>query len=207
MYIKYWLISVKPKDDSHLWGCRGKVCLFIFSRHVKAKELGLSLMVHKENSHFDVNSAYCAGFLDADGSVYVRIIPRPDYKNLYQLSPGVSFFQKTARKHILMEISRDLGSGCVRDRNDGISELYFGGWREVQKIIERLHPYLRVKKKQSQLLCRILEILPSTKESPESFLEACLLVDQICELNDSKNRKLTSQIVRERFLSLKMIDV
>jgi hypothetical protein len=198
---------VKPNDVFHLWGCRGKVCLFTFSRKKKARVFGLSPMMHTTHSDFDVHSAYCAGFLDADGSIIVRIIARPDYKNLYQISPTVSFFQKTCRKHILLDISRDLGSGRVRDRNDGISELNFSGWKEVQKLIERLHPYLRVKKKQANLLRRILEILPSTKESPKVFLEACLLVDHICDLNDSKNRKLTSQIVRERFLSLKMIDV
>jgi hypothetical protein len=155
---------------------------------------------------FDLNSAYIAGFLDADGSIFAQIIERSDYKNLFQIRPIVSLFQKTARKHFLVQISQDLGFGTLRDRNDGISELTFSGWSEVQRILDRIFPYLRVKKKQAILLIRILEILPSTKESPSRFLEACLVVDKLAELNDSKNRKWTSQIVRERFLSLKIID-
>ena len=42
--------------------------------------------------------AYLAGFLDGDGSIYVRMKPNSDYRFGYQIAPFVVFFQAKTEK-------------------------------------------------------------------------------------------------------------
>jgi hypothetical protein len=149
--------------------------------------------------------AYIGGFLDGDGSLYVRILPREDYALKFQLVFTVSFFQRTSRKHFLMKMKRELGRGILRDRNDGISELTILGWQDVSHTLKLLLPFLRMKHKQAALMMKMIEQLPSTKESPLRFLDLCRLADRVADLNDSKKRKTTSEIVRRKFLDLDWI--
>ena len=148
---------------------------------------------------------YISGFLDGDGSIYVRILPREDYALKFQLVFTISFIQRTSRKHFLMKIKRELGRGILRDRNDGISELNILGWQDVLHTLKLLTPFLRIKHKQAILMMKMIEQLPSTKESPLRFLDLCKLADRVADLNDSKNRKTTSEIVRRKFLDLNWI--
>ena len=148
---------------------------------------------------------YFAGFLDADGSIFCRIVERSDYKNLYQLNPGISLIQKTSRKHILLWFQKHLKKGVVRERNDGISELNISGINDIVSVLSMTHKYLQLKRKQSNLVTRIIESMPSTKGSPLKFLELCILCDKLANLNDSKTRKITSEIVHARYLDLKLI--
>ena len=65
---------------------------------------------------------------------------------------------------------------------------------EVKRILTLLQPYARLKKKQIELGLEILNKLES-KKSNEDFLEICKLVDKFKELNYSKKRKITHEIV------------
>jgi hypothetical protein len=47
----------------------------------------------------------------------------------------------------------------------------------------------------------LIEQLPLAKNSQETFVKLALLVDQIAELNDSKNRSITSNTVILSFSS------
>ena len=148
---------------------------------------------------------YVSGFLDGDGSIDVRILPREDYALKFQLVFTISFFQRTSRKHFLMKIKRDLSRGILRDRNDGMTELNILGWQDVLHTLKLLTPFLRVKHKQALLMMKMIEQLPSTKGSPLQFLNLCKLADRVAGLNDSKNRKTTSETVRRKFLDLNWI--
>ena len=67
--------------------------------------------------------------------------------------------------------------------------------KEVYKILKLLQPYVKLKKKQVELGLEILNKLENEK-SNEDFLEICKLVDKFKELNYSKKRKITSEMVR-----------
>jgi len=153
---------------------------------------------------------YLAGFLDGDGSIYCRIVSRPDYGNLFQLSPGISFSQKTSRIHHLYWIQSQLAAkqinGNVRQRPDGVSDFTLSGIHQIKSFLPYILPYIRIKHKQGILLQRILESLPSTKNSPVHFLQLCELADRISELNYSKNPRTSSHDVRTKYLSLKHIE-
>ncbi len=150
--------------------------------------------------------AYLAGFLDGDGSIMALIIARDDYRLKYQIQVRVSFFQLKKRGHFLQQIQQELGDQATfRTRNDGMVEVNIVGWRNVYGFLKQSQPYFRIKLKQCNLVMRIIEQLPLTKDNPDKFLELCELVDQVAQLNDSRNRTITAAVVRQRFVDLRLI--
>lgn len=105
-----------------------------------------------------------------------------------------------------MQLQSDIGKGTLRDRNDGISELAIVGWQSVLPLLLQLQPALRIKLKQANLVLKIIEQLPLTKNSPEKFLELCYLADQVAALNDSKNRIITAEMVEKDLIDLGILD-
>jgi hypothetical protein len=77
----------------------------------------------------------------------------------------------------------------------------------VYKFLLLLQPYLRLKQKQANLVLKIIEQLPSSKDSLDNFLKLCLLVDQVAELNDTKKRKHTAISVTAMLKEFKENDV
>jgi hypothetical protein len=147
----------------------------------------------------ETQKAYFAGFLDSDGSIYSRIVRRKDYHIGFQLTLSVSFFQKLKRKHIFLQFKQEIGCGVFIKRNDQMCEFILNGHAIVQPFLQEIIPFLRVKKKQACLVLKICELLPTHKKDPNRFLELCNLADQIAELNDSKNREMTAQVVRDHY--------
>ena len=144
-----------------------------------------------------IQLAYLAGFIDADGSIFAQIKKRDDYILKFQVSLSIVFFQKKTRKHHLIQIQNEIGKGVLKERNDGILELTLTGTNLVGSFLSLLKPFLRLKKKQANLMLKIIEQLPSIKNNSEKFIRLCELVDQIALLNDSKNRLITSERVKE----------
>ena len=149
-------------------------------------------------------AAYLAGFIDADGSLIGQIVKQKDYVFKYQIRITLSLIQKTQRKEFLTKWQKIIG-GTLRDRDDGISELNLIGRDSITPILNQVLPYLMIKTIQAKLILKIAEQLPLTKNSPETFLNLCLLVDRISERNDSKKRTINSDVVRKEFLILGLI--
>ena len=138
--------------------------------------------------------AYIAGFLDGDGSVFFQIVPRPDYKQKFQIRTSIGFYQDTTNVKILEWLKEQIGSGYIRHRKTGISDYTIVESKEVKRILTLLQPYVKLKKKQVELGLEILDKLDS-KKSDKDFLEICKLVDKFKELNYSKKRKITYETV------------
>lgn len=149
-------------------------------------------------------AAYIAGFIDADGSLIGQIVRQQTYVLKFQVRITMSLIQKTQRKEFLMKWQKLIG-GTIRDRNDGISELNLVGRDNIVPILKQVLPYLMIKTMQAKLILKIAEQLPLTKNSPDKFLELCLLTDRISNLNDSKKRSVTSDVVRREFQTLGFI--
>lgn len=142
---------------------------------------------HERFSHLSpCQLAYIAGFLDGDGSIFTRIVSRPDYVLKFEIRVSVSFLQKTKRKHFLMKIEKELKTGTIRDRPDKMTELVLIGHNTVLPFLKQIREYLRIKQKQADLMIRLSELTPYTKNAPEKFLELCELSKQITALNDSE---------------------
>lgn len=140
--------------------------------------------------------AYIAGFLDGDGSIFFQIISRPDYKLKFQIRSSIAFYQDSKNVEILEWLKRIFGVGYIRHRKTGISDYTIVEFKEVRRILKLLQPYVLLKKKQVELGLQILDKL----EKKENFLEICKLVDKFKELNYSKKRTITHEVVKQIFI-------
>lgn len=150
-------------------------------------------------------ACYLAGFIDGDGCIVAQIVERQDYALKFQVRVSISISQKMNRIHHLKEFHSEIGKGTVRDRGDGCGEFAIVGHKSVYAFTKQVVPYLRNKKKQANLIIRICEQLDQTKNDPQKFLQVCKIVDQISELNDSKNRIFNSETVEKRFQAFGLI--
>lgn len=98
-------------------------------------------------------------------------------------------------------MQKETGFGYLRTRKDGIVEWVIGDTESVLRLIEKVVPFLRIKKKQALKMKEILK-LKSKVKSPEDFLKLSEMVDDLENLNFSKKRKITSKEVR-RYLQKK----
>ena len=132
--------------------------------------------------------AYLAGFLDGDGSIYVRLKPNSTYRYGFQVAPYIVLFQSQKEKENFQKICSLIGLGYLRVRKDGILEYIIGktdGLREFLKIIK---PFVILKKKQVALMTEILDKKEKVKNKND-FRKLVDLIDRFRELNYSKKRK------------------
>jgi hypothetical protein len=148
---------------------------------------------------------YIAGWVDGDGSIIAQLVSRHDYVLKYQIRISVLFVQKKSRYHELLRFQSEIGAGVLRDRGDGIAELSIVGKNEVGQFLKQIQPYLRNKQKQANLVLRICEQLEGVKNDPQKFLELCEIADRISSLNDSKNRTVTTEVVKQSFIDSGLI--
>ncbi len=139
--------------------------------------------------------AYIAGFLDGDGSIYVRLKPNRTYYYLYQVAPNIVFFQSRKERCGLEYIQRITGVGYLRDRNDGVVEYTIGDVSSIASLLNAVRPYLYLKKRQASLMLSILRKKQSVKTAAQ-FIELASLIDKFQHLNYSKRRINVSASVR-----------
>lgn len=140
--------------------------------------------------------AYIAGFLDGDGSIMVQVKNRQGTPRGWRLMFTICFYQDSGHKKPLQWIRDTLEIGYVSDRNDHITELRINGYRETQRILIMLKPYVKFKARQIELTLRILSRL-NGKNFPELSKKMRLAIaNDIIRLRNenykSHNRKYTS---------------
>ncbi len=131
--------------------------------------------------------AYLAGFLDGDGSIYVRAKPNTSYKYGYQIAPYVAFFQSASSKRFKDMVAR-IGYGKLRLRKDGIYEFTINKQAEIEDFLMKVRPYLILKQEQAELMLDILT-LKSEIANKKDFALLLDKIDSFRELNFSKKRK------------------
>ena len=140
--------------------------------------------------------AYIAGFLDGDGSIYVKLTQNDDYKYKYQVCPYVVFYQSKGSRFGLEEIRKLIQIGYIRERKDGICEYIIGDVNSIEKLMKWIKPYVILKRNQVKLMLNILEKKKKIK-TVKDFLKLCILIDRFKELNYSKRRINTTEQVRK----------
>lgn len=139
-------------------------------------------------NHLSVQEkAYIAGFLDGDGSIYVRLKPNKTYKYRYQVAPYIVCFQAMKERHGLEKLQHITGIGYLRDRKDGIVEYTIGDMPSIRLLLEAISPYLLLKKRQADLMLEILD-KKAMVTTGNDFVKLCELVDRFQSLNYSKRR-------------------
>ena len=133
--------------------------------------------------------AYLAGFLDGDGSIYVRLKPNPTYKYGFQVAPYIVFFQSLKGKKNFKKVCSLVSFGHIRERKDGIMELIISRNKEIREFLKLIKPYSIMKKRQIDLMSKILDLKEKIKNKRD-FEVLMKLINNFRELNYSKKRKL-----------------
>ena len=132
--------------------------------------------------------AYLAGFLDGDGSVYVRAKPNSSYRFGFQIAPYIVLFQSAKDKEKFKRVYELIQVGALRERKDGILEYVIQRAEAIQTFARLVRPYVLMKREQLMLLEQIIE--QKVKVENESDYKRLLdLVDKFRDLNYSKKRK------------------
>lgn len=132
--------------------------------------------------------AYIAGFLDADGSIYVRAKPNDTYKYGFQIAPYIAFFQSEKERDKFETVCSLIDYGKMRIRNDGILEYVVRRNQGIRELLECVKPFVVMKKQQVELMLEILSAKEKV-ESKQDFKALLELIDSYRELNYSKKRK------------------
>ena len=132
--------------------------------------------------------AYLAGFLDGDGSVYVRLKKNSDYKYGYQISSYVVLFQSKKAKLKFQKICSLINLGYIRERKDGILEYTINRIDNIWKFINIVKPFVILKKEQLELMIKILKKKQKIK-TRKDFKELIKLINSFKKLNYSKKKK------------------
>ena len=141
-----------------------------------------------KNKLSTIKRAYLAGFLDGDGSVYVRAKPNDGYRYGFQVAPSIILFQSAKDRSKFEEICSLINLGYIRTRKDGILEYTINKIDSILEFISMVEPFVILKRKQIALMKQILE-QKNKIEKEEDFAAMLKLVDSFRELNYSKKRK------------------
>ena len=133
--------------------------------------------------------AYLAGFLDGDGSIYVRLKPNFTYKYGFQIAPYIVFFQSKKGRTNFEKICSMCELGYIRERKDGIMEYIISKKDAIREFLVAVEPYVILKAQQLKLMIKILDLKDQVKNKND-FNVLAKLIDNFRELNYSKKRKM-----------------
>lgn len=136
-----------------------------------------------------IQKAYIAGFLDGEGSIMALIEPNRECKYNYRIRPVIQFYQHTKHRTVLEEIKRIFGYGYISKSNKNVDTYVIKSNDAVEKTLNDLIPYLRIKKGQALLMLQLIAMLRNI-EDKKSFIKAARFTDKISELNlKSRSRR------------------
>jgi hypothetical protein len=135
-----------------------------------------------------IKKAYIAGFLDGDGSIYVRAKPNTSYRYGFQVAPYVVLFQSSSSRESFEELCKMIGYGKMRERKDGVMEYVVNKIDDIKDLLTCIKPFVILKRRQIDLMLKIIEAKDKI-ENQHDFQALLDLVDSYRELNYSKNRK------------------
>ena len=133
--------------------------------------------------------AYLAGFLDGDGSIYVRLKPNQSYRFGFQIAPYIVLFQSQKNQKKFEKICSIIELGHLRIRKDGILEYIISKNDALRKFLKIVEPFTILKKEQVKLMLEILDKKDRAKNKKD-FNRLASLIDRFRELNYSKKRKI-----------------
>jgi hypothetical protein len=135
-----------------------------------------------------IQKSYIAGFLDGDGSIYVRLKPNSSYRYGFQIAPYIILFQSAKDRSKFEEICSLIGLGYIRERKDGILEYTINKVDDIRTFLLTVKPFVILKRKQVALMINILDQKKKVENSKD-FEVLMKMIDTFRELNYSKKRK------------------
>ena len=149
----------------------------------------------------EVERAYIAGFLDADGAIMACIEKHKEKRFGFRVRVALKVTQHN--RGILDWIQRTVHAGAVRANRPGdirqTYDLLIRDRGDVRIVLQLLLPYLRAKRKQAQMTLRILDREVKNKTD---LIRNARLADALSRFNiRSKNRRKNFVMKIEEHLS------
>ena len=132
--------------------------------------------------------SYLAGFLDGDGSIYVRLKPNSTYRFGYQMIAYVAFFQSGKHQEEFERVCKLIPYGLMRMRKDGILEYTISKQEEIIEFLLNIKDHLVMKKLQAELVLEVMKLRQEVSDKKD-FQNLMNKVESFRELNYSKKRK------------------
>lgn len=130
----------------------------------------------------EVERAYLAGLLDADGAIMALIEPHKEKKFKFRVRIELKVTQK--EPYILKWIARKLLGGKIK-RNRTTFDWVTRDQKEIYRILKLLFPFLKVKRKQAN---GALKIISTSVKSKSDLLRIARLADAL-SINNVRSRK------------------
>ena len=147
-------------------------------------------------------ASYIAGFLDGDGSIHFQLVRQKEYRFGFYIRVSISFSQSTSARHGLEQIQSMLGgTGYLRDRDTGMSDLVITSRPVVTEILQDVEPYVIFKEDHVRRALELLPLLGGVKD-PEFFLHLARQVDAFATLNYSKSKRISAVDVEQHLRSM-----
>ncbi len=148
-------------------------------------------------SQSKINLAYIAGFLDGDGSLMLQIKKRKDSNKSYRFMATICFYQDSRHEKPLFWIQKVLNIGYLSKRKDGISELRINGFKQIEKILNNLSPFIKFKKIQAKILLKSVIFL---QKSDLKEKDLRILVNNIIQIQSenyvSKKKRTKEELFK-----------
>lgn len=145
------------------------------------------------NKLTEIEKSYIAGFIDGDGSIYVKIVRDKTRTYKFALRVEVSVTQKPNRRWFLLSLQKKLGCGNLNlalpqsSKTKTVDNFTLSSMPLVRALLLSLQPYLILKRPQSRLALRIIDTYFKKKLSSKlEFIKLCKIADKLTALNDSK---------------------
>jgi len=141
----------------------------------------------------DVELAYLAGLIDGDGCLFMSFSPHTGGGKTLTVIPMLKINLNEREAWLLEELRVKYGGYLTRHK--GVKAMEWGSEnrRVLKSLLRKLLPYLRLKKKQAELMIRVLEIMekaePSKPRAREDILEIAKLSDEISDLASGRRGK------------------
>jgi LAGLIDADG endonuclease len=140
--------------------------------------------------------AYCAGLIDGDGAIMAIIEPHNEKKFKFRVRIQLKITQKHERD--LVFLVQMLGAGSVR-KNRTTSDWLTRDQKQVERILELIAPYSKMKRQQIQ---HALEIIHTPIQVRDDLMRVARLADSLSKLNvRSKNRRKNYAAMIQEHLS------
>lgn len=124
----------------------------------------------------------------------MQLKKRADGRKHYRFMLTICFYQDARHDAPLRWMRTVLGIGYCSKRNDGMSELRINGYEQVRRILLRLKPYVRFKRRQLVYVLKASLILTKVKSRDLSSAQLKRLVAYMLAIqaeNYSAHRKKT----------------
>ncbi len=190
---KQLLLSDESQDDKLANNGEALLNLGLFRSYNKSTlNNSKGNTVGRHSTVDQVNFAYIAGFLDGDGSIMLQIHRRQSGKDLFRVKTVICFYQDDRHHKQIEWFKQILGYGYIYVRKDKICELRIEGFQKVFETLTKLEPFIRFKKKQVELMLKLIPELQKRRLLKE---EVFIWIKEMREYNYTSHQRATLEDV------------